>query len=313
MSRADLTVTCVRAAEVAERPESLRARDRLAARELGDDLDPGRYAAIQAEMWRHPLSRAALRVWLLERAGEVVASFDTLDVVVRARADDGSIRTHAGACIASGFVAPDHRLAGYGRRLAGELTRRLVREGHVLVYGLVETTMKVYSEIEADTRRVVEVCWPAARVDGDPAEPSYTLNGWVTPPLCGALDVLLTPEMLAWRLERVALEREQDRGRPIGARLGGACVVWVSAPERDALEILHLRAGAETGTALIASARGEAAARGLGAVVAWDDPGAAGWLPAGERRWADALLGIRTFAPGLAGAAWIDPQLGQAF
>lgn len=313
MSPTDLTVTCIRCADHSERPDVLRARDRLAARDLGDDLDPERYAAIQAAIWRHPLSRAAIRVWLLERAGELVATFDTLDVTVRSRGADGSLCARPGACIASGFVAPEHRLAGHGRRLAGVLSRRLADEGHALVYGVVETTMKVYSEIDADTYPLVDVVWPADHGPSNPCEPLHDLAGWIPPPLRGALDVLLTSDMLAWRLERVALERPQDRARPIGARLGDAWIVWASAPERDALEVLHLRADHDSGPLLVAAARREAAARGLASALAWDGPAVAPWLPPGERRPLDAVLGVRTFAPGLSGAGWLDPQLGHYF
>lgn len=313
MSPSDLHVTCIRCADVPERPPVLRARDQLAARELGDDIDPDRYAAIQAAMWRHPLSRAAIRVWILEQRGELVATFDTLDVAVRTRAADGSLDTRVGACIASGFVAPEHRLAGHGRRLAGELSRRLAREGHALVYGVVETTMKVYSEIEADTYPLVDVVWPSSHGLEDMADPLLDLAGWTAPPLRGALDIALTAEMLAWRLERVALERPQDRARPLGARLDDAWIVWASAPERDALELLHLRGDARTGPLLVAAARREAAARGLSAVIAWDGPAVAPWLPPCERRPVGAVLGVRTFAPGLSGAGWLDPQIGHYF
>lgn len=309
----DLTISCVRCADVPERPHALRARDRLAARELGDDIDPERYGAIQATMWRHPLSRAAIRVWILEQRGELLATFDTLDVVVRTRGADGALDTRSGACIASGFVAPEHRLAGHGRLLAGEISRRLARAGHCLVYGVVETTMKVYSEIEADTYPLIEVTWPSSQGLPDMSEPLHDLAGWTPPPLRGALDILLTPEMLAWRHERIALERPQDCTRPIGARLGEAWIVWASAPERDVLEILHLRADEHTGPELIAAARREAAARGLGFACAWNNAASASWLPPGERRPQDAVLGVRTFAPGLSGAGWLDPQLGHYF
>ncbi|MBL9099522.1 MAG: hypothetical protein JNL82_01125 [Myxococcales bacterium] len=338
-------VTCVRCADVTERPPALRARDLLAARDLGDDLDPERYAAIQAAMWRHPLSRAALRVWVLEHDGAVVATFDTLDVTVRLRDAAGAALTRTGACIASGFVAPEHRLAGHGRHLAGELSRRLAREGHALVYGVVETTMKVYREIDAGTSALTEVAWPAepvleviprrppsdplaladhavaaagsvgggGGVGGDVPEQLRDLAAWTDPPPPAGLDILVTAEMLDWRLERVALERPQDRGRPIGARLGDAMVVWASAPERAALELLHLRGDARVLAALVDAARREAAARGLRHAVAWETPTLAPHLPPGERRRVDALLGVRTFHPDLVAAAWQDAQIGHYF
>ena len=311
-------VVCLRCADLPERPPALRARDALATRELGDDLDPDHYAAIQAAMWRHPLSRAALRVWILEQDDAVVATFDTLDVTVRVRGPDGAVAVRTGACVASGFVAPEHRRAGHGRRLAGELTRRLAREGHALVYGVVETSMKVYSEVDADTTALIERAWPAADapVPQDSPEPPAALldlAAWRAPPLAGALDILVTADMLAWRLERLALERPQDRDRPIGARLGDAMAIWVSAPERDALELLHLRGDARTLRPLVDAARREAAARGLATAIAWETPALTPQLPPGERRPIDALLGVRTFDPDLAACAWRDAQIGHYF
>lgn len=308
-------VVCIRCADVPERPPALLARDALATHDLGDDLDPDRYAAIQAAMWRHPLSRSALRVWVLEQDDAVVATFDTLDVTVRVRGPGGAVAARPGACIASGFVAPEHRRAGHGRRLAGELARRLAREGHALVYGVVETTMKVYSEIDADTAPLIERAWPAADAPVPPDSPAALLDlaTWRAPPLVGDLDILVTAEMLDWRLGRVALERPQDRGRTIGARLGDALAVWVSAPERDALELLHLRGDAITLPALVDAARREAAARGLATAIAWETPTLVPHLPAGERRPIDALLGVRTFHPDLAASAWRDAQIGHYF
>lgn len=314
-----MTVTCTRCADFPERPAALRLRDALAARDLGDDLDSDRYAAIQAAMWRHPLSRSALRVWLLEHDDAVVATFDTLDVTVRVRAPDGAAALRTGACIASGFVAPEHRRAGHGRHLAGELSRRLAREGHALVYGVVETTMKVYSEIEADTAPLLERTWPALRrspvlpdSQAVPA-PLRDLSAWHPPPLAGPFDILVTAEMLDWRLERVALERPQDRGRPIGAKLGDALAIWVSAPEQDALELLHLRGDADTLPALVDAARREAAARGLAAAITWETPTLTPDLPPGERRPIAALLGVRTFHPDLVARTWRDAQIGHYF
>ena len=57
------------AAALPERPAAFQALDRLAAAELGDDLDPAAYAAIQATLWTHPFSREALEAWRLRQGG----------------------------------------------------------------------------------------------------------------------------------------------------------------------------------------------------------------------------------------------------
>jgi GNAT superfamily N-acetyltransferase len=306
-------VSWIASADVPERPEVLRQRDRIAVHDLGDDLDPDLYIEIESTMWHHPFSRSGLRVWTLEQSGELVATFDTFDVVTRVRRADGTVAACRGACLASGFVAPEHRLAGHGRRLSGEIGRELACSGYGFFYGIAETTMKVYSEIEAGTFALVGVAWPRAKDLPDRADPIANLAGWTAPPLHGSVDVLLTAEMLAWRHDRVGLERPQDCARPIGARQGDGWIVWVSAPDRDALEILHLRGDAANGPGLIAAARCEAAARGFAEAIAWDNPTLAPWLPSGERRPLDEVLAIRTFAPGLSGAGWLDPQIGHYF
>src|SRR5688500_18626283 len=147
-------------------------------------------------MWRHPFSRQALRVFAIEVEGVPAAVFEILEVAVRQRDATGT-KALRGACLASGFVRRDQRRSGLGRRLAGAIGRRMADEGIAVLYGVSETSMKVYSELEPEIYPIVEVAAPAvdAKVDSQ-AVLVHDLAGWTPPPLAGALDVLLTAEML---------------------------------------------------------------------------------------------------------------------
>ena len=139
------------------------------------------------------------------------------------------------------------------------------------------------------------------------------LTAWTEPPLLGGFDVLLTPDMLDWRLERVNLQYPQDRHRPIGARIASAWIVWSSAYERDALEILHFRADAITANRLLEAARHEAAQRGLTRVVAWNNSASRSLFVGAEQQALKDVFGLRSYVYDLSLSMWLDPQLGHNF
>src|SRR4051812_45536515 len=95
---------CWNAATELERPAVIQARDRLAAAELGDEMEPGAYAALEAHMWRHPLARAGMRVFASTEGERILASFETWPVEVRVR-EEGGIARYPGAIGGSTFVA----------------------------------------------------------------------------------------------------------------------------------------------------------------------------------------------------------------
>lgn len=305
-------------ASLPERPAPFQAFDRLAAAELGDELPPETYAAIQAALWTHPFSRTALEAWLLEVDGQPVAMFEAFRVTARRRlAPDAPVEHLPAMVLGSGFVPRGLRRAGYGRTLADGVCDHHVARGVALAYGLVEASLNVYGHAH-QTRPVVERWFPAApdAAADSPAEgvePLFDLAGWTPPPLLGPVDVLLTAEMLDWRLERVALERPQDRARPIGARLGADFVVWSTEADDDALEILHLRADDARVPALIAAACREAAARGLQAAKIWESTRLDTCLPPGARRTLDAVFAVGRYLPGIDAEGWLDLQIGHIF
>lgn len=306
------------AATLPERPAPFQALDRLAAAELGDELPPDTYAGIQAALWQHPFSRTALEAWLLEVEGQPVAMFEAFRVTARRRLSPDAPVEHLPAMVlGSGFVPRGLRRAGYGRLLADAVCDHNVATGGALAYGLAEASLKVYSHTD-QTRPVVERWFPAvpdAIVDASAqaVEPLFDLAGWTPPPLLGTTDVLLTAEMLDWRLERVALERPQDRARPIGARLGADFIVWSTEADDDALEILHLRADDARVPALIAAACREASARGLEAAKIWESSRLDTCLPPGDRRTLDAVFAVGRYLPGIDAEGWLDLQIGHIF
>ena len=306
------------AAALPERPAAFQALDRLAAAELGDDLDPAAYAAIQATLWTHPFSREALEAWLLEVDGRPVAMFEAFRVTARRRMTPDAPVEHLPAMVlGSGFVPRELRRAGYGRSLADAVCDHHVAHGCALAYGLVEASLKVYSHAD-QTRPVAERSFPAAPDAGAGSQfaavdPMFDLADWTPPPLLGTTDVLLTAEMLDWRLERVALERPQDRARPIGARVGAGFIVWSTEADDEVLEILHLRAPDAHVPALIAAACREASARGLRAATIWESAALDACLPPGARRTLDSVFAVGRYLPGIDAEGWLDLQIGHIF
>lgn len=293
------------AAHEPERPRVLQAHDRRAADELGDGMDPDEYAAMEARMWSHPAARAGLEVWAFVEGEEVLALFETMPAVCRFGTVRGTAR-----CLGSGFVPPRHRLAGYGRRLSGAVVNGHGAEGITVMWGLSETVTRVYSETRGTNPGEILVrAWPATPATFALDPRVHTLDGWTEPPLVGDWDIVVTPEMLLWRIERVAAKFPADAARPIGARLGESWVVWARAGEDEALELLHLRADAETAPRLVALARAEAAERGLSTVVAWENPANRTWLPEGTSSPFEDVLLLRTFEPGMRDDGWITYEM----
>lgn len=297
------------AAHEPERPAILYAHDSRAADELGDGMDPAAYAAMEARMWTHPAARAGLEVWAFVDGEEVLALFETMRAECRIRVE-GGIRRGSARCLGSGFVPPQHRLVGYGRKLSGMVVNQHIAEGVTMMWGLSETVTRVYSETRStNPGEIIVRSWPASPADASSDAYITDLDGWTEPPLIGDWDVVVSPNMLTWRIDRVAAKFPADAARPIGARIGESWAVWARAGEDNALELLHLRADAETAPQLVALAQAEAAARGLSTVVAWENPVNRAWLPEGEQSLFEDVLLLRLSDDQLGATGWTTYEM----
>jgi len=297
--------------DLEQRPEFVRELDRLAARELGDGMEAEQYAHIQSALWDHPFSKQGLRLWYLEKAGQIIAMFETLDVIVR-RHTSHEIELSRGAVIGSAFVAPAHR-KGYSRYIAGAISRKLAGEGYTLIYAILEASIKIASEVDPESAPLAKSIWPALELAPSGVQNIYDLNDWTDPPLAGAFDILLTPQMLDWRLERARLAFPQDGPRPIGARIGSSWIVWASSSARDALRILHFRAQAATASTLLEAARFEAGQRGLPSTIAWSNAASRSLFQGAAQRTLKETLILRAYTNEVRLSDWADPQLGHDF
>jgi hypothetical protein len=282
------------------------ARDRLCHAAWGRHLSVEQFVAREARLRALPFSRAAMRTWLYERGGQVVASCESY--TMRSFAD-GRPGTSQG--VASVFTAPELRGRGHASAMMAALVAELggAPETHALLL-FSEVGAALYQRSGFVARPVRERVLPAA-----PGDPGALVDGWVQEAELGrALDGALPAEpfvvwptvpQLGWHLEReryYAAALARPRPPWVGARRSGALIAWCAEPQHDRLVVLLLVGGTDTDRAgLVDAARRVAAGAGLKEVVVW--------LPAAAPRCADErvsgeLAMLRSVAPGVTVEGW---------
>jgi predicted N-acetyltransferase YhbS len=295
-------------------PTEQAARDIETYAAWGEQLTLPQYLQREARLRAHPWPKQALRTWILEENGGVLASCETY--AMPAFRGEVALRVEG---IASVFVAEPLRGTGHASALMQRLTLQLQASNAAAALLFSDVGPELYArcgfvarpalqrELTPEPGDASNVCDRLFSSGGLPAElarailPDDALRIWP-----GALQ-------LDWHCERESIYAEAlGRTRPShrGAVAGNARIVWVADFKSGLLRILLLSATrTDEALALLQAAQRMAHACGLGPVVLWE----CAWpfeLPEGGaggkqvRRTIESIPMILPLVPGIAPAEW---------
>ena len=295
-------------------PSEQAARDVETFAAWGDPLTLLQYLAREARLRAHQWPQAALRTWLLEEDGAVLASCETYAMPAFRGATE--LRVEG---IASVFVAEAMRGHGHASALMKLLTPHLQETGTAAAILFSDVGPELYARCGFVARPALQRELPPEQgFAGDVCDRLFSspeLPAEYTRALLpdDALRIWPSVAQLQWHLEREAIYAEAlGRMRPAdrGAVAGRARIIWVADFKSGLLRILLLAASrTDEAMALLQAAQRTAHACGLSQVVLWE----CAWpfaLPEGGaggkqvRRLTDSIPMILALVPGIAPTDW---------
>jgi hypothetical protein len=278
------------AAVRAAKANEIDGRNRLTAPVWGDRLDVEQYLERERILRATTFAKRAMRTWVLERHGEILASCESYSMPTLL---DGKRGVAQG--IASVFVEERFRGNQYARALLQVLlhTFRAEHAQASLLYSEVGT--KLYSELGYVARpmqarqwtpaagEIAEVATPFSRAESERALGEFLLEESAA----RRFRVVLYHPQLEWHRERSAFyhrvlaPRRLDPSTLAGATRGDAWIAWAGDYRLDRLMVLAAKPGTpEQSAALVEALRRAAGALGFPIAELWESPALT--LPGGQ-------------------------------
>lgn len=309
-------VTCYRAQDHAEPVPEARARDALNYAVWGGELSLDQFLAREARLWRHPFSQRGLRLWLLRRGDEVLASCETYAISCQAGEQSGV--AHG---IASVFVEQRLRGQGHASALLRGVNARLHSEGALCTYLMSEVEPTIYARL-GFVARPLRCQRFSAQHGAPPAAVEWLALDRLDPSLLpawgDALSLRLDPDFVRWHIERGWFHADalgRPRQRILGPRVCNSWAICADEPGESLLRVLALRSDGEPQALaqVIAAARWLAAQQGLSTVEIWQNQRSQSLPfpiePASEAL--DVIPMLCPLQPGMAASDWQSCERGH--
>lgn len=294
----------------------IEARSRLSASVWGNRLTLEQYLERERALAAAPFAARGLRTWVLDGAGEIVASCETYRMA--SELDGMRGETHG---FASVFVEPRLRGHGYARSMIERVAGVLEAEGAQAAHLFSEVGTSLYEAAGFQARPIQARRWAA--VVAPVAEVALPFGRGVAAEvlrdrLAAGADararyrIVLDSGQLDWHWVRARAYHRflaPERVSPdalVGAIAGGGWVTWFADYRLGKLLVLAVGPGsAAESSALVEATRRAAAALGFAEAEHWESPATA--LIAGEVRPLDEEIPmLRPFARTLSPTDWLE-------